>query len=149
MASIKFDNLKKSSTLINKDYTYCDLHYDIVMDSKNRDFVIDYDDQAIKNSLIRIFNTRPGERFLFPKFGCDLYRYLFMPITVNTAESIGNTILNAVRIWETRVTIQTPVTIVADPENHQYDIGLVVIFPKLRKQINLNGVLTQNGFKEV
>ena len=67
MASIKFDNLKKNSSLINQDYTYSDLHYDIVMDGKQRDIVLDYDDQAIKNSLIRIFNTIPGERFLFPK----------------------------------------------------------------------------------
>ena len=149
MASIKFDNLKKNSSLINQDYTYSDLHYDIVMDGKQRDIVLDYDDQAIKNSLIRIFNTIPGERFLFPKFGCNLYSYLFTPVTVDQAEVIGNAILDAIRIWEPRVKIQTPITVIGDATNNQYEINMVVLFPTLKHQTNLNGILTKNGFREI
>jgi len=76
--AIKLTNLEAISkqTTVDKVYTYKDLHLDFSPDSRydvvsnitinKNDITVDYDEQAIKNSLKNLFSTRPGQRFLFP-----------------------------------------------------------------------------------
>jgi phage baseplate assembly protein W len=148
MASLKFDNLKKSTNLKNQNFTYSDLHLDLTWDYINRDIVLDYDTQAIKNSIINIFNTSPGERFLVPEFGSSVYRHIFEPITDFTAQIIGNTIYVDIKKWEPRVEVKN-INVVGNIEEHEYDITLTLVFPNLKNAIELAGILSQEGFKEV
>jgi len=150
MASINFNEFKKgnTTTLDSKDYVYTDIHLDIRKNSQNSDIRVDYDINAIKNSIFNIFNTIPGERYLIPTFGCNLMRYLFQPISEITANAIGQTILSAIRDWEPRVKIQN-INIIGVPDDHEYAISFELIFPVLKRNTKVIGVLSKKGFREV
>lgn len=158
MASINLSEYKrKSNRLSSKPYTYVDLTLDLTPKLLNselatnslnyRDVEASYDEFAIRNSLINIFNTIPGQRFLLPLFGCNLVAYLFKPISEGYAQIIGSEILRAVEMWEPRVIVDN-VTVVGDPEEHQYDITVSITIPDLKIKTDLTGVLTAGGFAE-
>jgi len=176
MGSIVFKGLE--SVKSEQNYTFVDLHLDLKEDTilspgsnrpvKQRDIKVDYDESAIKNSIINILNTIPGERFLIPEFGANLKKYLFLPVTKTTAEAIGNTILDAIEKWEPRVTIEniwvvsyTAGTVVTKNtgkltmkkegsviSEDEYDVTIVISIPQLKIKTNLLGVFTSNGFVE-
>jgi phage baseplate assembly protein W len=179
MASLNYKNLEKKTAGITTDYTYVDLHLDItesVAKTDNNRFIrgndieVDYDEAAIRNSIVNIFNTKKGERFLIPEFGADLYRYLFSPVTESTGNMIGRTILNALELWEPRVIVEK-VNVIGKPfgsitpkdtgrigtrglninspqTEGEYVITVIVSIPKLKRRVNLSGVLSENGFAE-
>ena len=158
MASINLSEYKKkANSFSSKPFTYVDLtldltpkmlNLDLLRSSDNyRDIEVSYDEFAIRNSLINIFNTIPGQRFLIPLFGCNLVGFLFSPISESHATSIGNEVLRAVELWEPRVIVDK-VSVAGDPEQHQYDIDVQITIPDLKIKTNLTGVLTTAGFKE-
>ena len=53
MASLNFNLLRKPDITTNK-YTYSDLHLDFLIPIE-RDIVADYDETAIKNSIVNLF----------------------------------------------------------------------------------------------
>ncbi len=148
---------KKENRLSSKPYTFVDLKLDLEPKKINfeltetstvhRDIVVSYDEFAIKNSLINIFNTIPGQRFLIPLFGCNLYAYLFQPVTEAIANAIGNEILRAIELWEPRVVVDK-VNVVGRPDDHEYLVTIMLTIPKLKIRTNLTGVISREGFKE-
>ena len=78
MGSINLDNLKFTDK-ISPDFTYVDLHLDLAQQvvgqandqsaAQGKDIKVDFDEDAIRNSILNILNTIPGERFLIPDFG--------------------------------------------------------------------------------
>jgi len=153
MASIVFTTLKN----VNKStvgYTYSDLHLDI--DSINvrsgpngevingKDIQMDYDVNAVVNSIMNIFNTTPGERFLVPEFGSNLKKYLFEPISEYTANQIGNEIVYSVETWEPRVTVSV-VNVIGRPEQHEYEVTLSLIINSIRKAVDIKGIIDVNN----
>ena len=158
MASINLTEYKKKiNSLSSRPYTYVDmaldmapklLNLDLLRGSDNfRDIEVSYDEVAIKNSLINIFNTIPGQRFLLPLFGCNLIAYLFQPISESYARIIGDEILRAIELWEPRVTVEN-VDVYGDPEEHQYTITVKITIPNLKIRTNLTGILSKDGFKD-
>lgn len=177
MGSINFKRIE--NVKIDDTYTYADLHLDLQESNvlsksgnkniKQRDIKVDYDEAAIKNSIINILNTTPGERFLIPEFGANLRQYLFMPVNQTTGEAIGNTILNAIERWEPRVLVtnifvvsyitgtiitkdmagfsnmRKPGSVVAEDE---YDVTVALSIPMLKVKTNLLGVFSRQGFLE-
>lgn len=160
MGSLNLNILKNTSKNINK-YVYTDLHLDItttpndingnfiIQDTsvRSKDIKVDYDINAIRNSLINLFNTGKNERFLLPDYGTDIRRFIFEPITQHTGEQIGRTIKEAIQKWEPRV-IVSGITITGYEDIHQYSIMLVLEIPTVNKQqkLTLQGVLNREGF---
>lgn len=160
MASIKFNNLAKpkNADIASTSYTYVDIHLDLEYDKVanvgvdaqdlNRDLRVSPDEFAIRNSLINLFNTRPGQRILLPKYGVNLDGYLFEPITKMSAEVLGDTLLQAIQTWEPRVTVKK-IKVIAEPDNHQYSLVIIVEIPSLRyKSATLFGTISNEGFTE-
>jgi len=87
-----------------------------------------------------LFNTIPGQRFLFPDYGLSLNQYLFLPITKNIGQAIGEKMLSTISTYEPRVSVQN-INVVADPDNYQYLITLSLLIPSLNKLTNFNSVL--------
>ena len=75
MASINFNVFKKPEVTTNK-YLYSDLHLDFT-NPINNDVKADYDMSAIKNSVVTLFNTLPGQNLLNPEYGLNLMQYIF------------------------------------------------------------------------
>lgn len=60
-------------------------------------------DEDIRQSLIILLSTTPGERPVKPKYGCDLKSLLFEPIGGSTNYLIKDMIRTAVLFYEPRV----------------------------------------------
>jgi len=152
MGSLKLDNLRNAGKT-ESGYTYIDLHLDIeevlvpTKFTKNKlqgkDIRVDYDVDAIINSLNNIFKTIPGERFLVPNFGCNLERYLFSSVSEAIANRIGSEIVRAIELWEPRVTVDI-VQVIGRPEQHEYDVTIRLTINAIKKKIELGTMLNKD-----
>jgi len=130
------DSIAKQYT--TQQYVYKDLSLDLVQTKiespgfklavPGSDVKADFDLGAINNSLINLFNTLPGQRFLFPKYGLDLYQFLFSPVTEDNGNLIGNKIFQSILTYEPRV-VPKRVKVVVDPDNNQYLITIMIEIP--------------------
>lgn len=157
MGSINFNNLKRES-YTQRDYTFSDLYLDLEQEpfeiaigirepkGASRDIKVAYDINAIKNSLINLFNTAPGERFLLPDYGCDLRQFIFEPMNDFTSRQIGETIRRNIKKWEPRVRIIS-INIDAYTDRNEYEIFLKIEIPFLQRgeTLNLNAILNRQG----
>jgi phage baseplate assembly protein W len=73
------------------------------------------DDEAIRQALLLLISTRPGERVMRPEYGCDLSRLVFSPNDDTTAGLAIHFVRQAVERWEPRVEVLR-VDATRDPE---------------------------------
>jgi len=138
-------------------YMYTDITLDVVENDlqlqshlykpkTSTDIAVSVDEGAIKNALVNLFNTIPGQKVLEPEFGLDLKRFLFDPLTDFTAKFIGETIYNGITRWEPRVRIVN-IDVVRDYDNYQFIITLTLLIPKLsNSRVKFTGILTREQF---
>lgn len=139
--AIRLNGLRQSvieDTDVTFTPVYSDLHLDLKTFStsynqlyrkmEKKDLVLDYNAEAIKNSLYNIFNTLPGQKLLEPEFGLDIRQFLFYPVDEYYAQFIGETILVNLRLWEPRITV-TNVNVYPDEENQQYIVDVYYNIP--------------------
>lgn len=149
--AIKISNLDQiSDQFKQKDFYFKDLHFDIEGDGPysailhkktvGNDIKVDYDESAIRNSLRNLFNTRPGQRFLFPTYGLDLSMYVFEPVTESLGKVIGNKIATCIKTFEPRVKLQQ-CNVVAKPDDNEYDITVIVEIPIFTSVASINTIL--------
>lgn len=142
----------------NQTHLYSDLHLDMAVDittrgapySSNRNaknIAIDYDIDAIRNSLFNLFTTRPGQRPLDPRYGLNLSQFLAEPATDTTALLIGELILRGITRYEPRVQV---VNINVEPFEEQgaFEITLTLVILGVGNQeaIHIFSKLDQTGF---
>lgn len=155
MGNILISNLPKSP-LGTQNYLYADLHlelqpkYDINsilhQTADVNDFKIDYDINAIKNSLKNLFTTTPGEKVLNPEFGLDLRKYLFDPATIEVAELIRSDIYTQIGTFEPRVKLNNVKILVLEDVN-EFDIFINYSIPSLNiNNVSMFGTLNNNGY---
>jgi len=142
MPSISFNGLQK--VVSTKKHNYVDVHLDFA-DPIVRDVQVDYDGDAISNSLTNLFNTIPGQNLLNPEYGLNLVQFVFEPATNATAHLIGNHIMDNVSNFEPRVQVQN-VNITVNKDEQTFTIVLSILIPALNQQIILPGVLDKSGF---
>jgi phage baseplate assembly protein W len=144
MATIYIDNLVKprevnspnnylSKETIPNQYVYTDLHLDLTIDNnvgnglnpvQSKDITVDYDSNAIRNSLYNIFTTRKGQKILDPNFGGSLDQYLFESVSNVKAKILGDSIVQAVSQYEPRVSVEN-VQVMPIPDENQYHVIFV------------------------
>lgn len=64
------------------------------------------DDQAIRQALMLLLTTIPGERVMRPDYGCPLHRLVFAPNDPTTAGLAIHYVRQAVTRWEPRIEIR-------------------------------------------
>jgi hypothetical protein len=74
------------------------------------------DDQCVRQALLLLLSTRPGERVMRPDYGCELHRLVFSPNDGTTAGLAIHYVRRAVTRWEPRVEI-LGIDAVAEPED--------------------------------
>jgi phage baseplate assembly protein W len=62
-------------------------------------------DLAIKQSILLLLSTTPGERVMRPTYGCPLERFVFAPNDETTAGLVIHEVRTAIERWEPRVDI--------------------------------------------
>jgi phage baseplate assembly protein W len=149
-------NRLPQKTNSGKTYLYADLHLDLqekynissnLFENREiNDFQVDYDIDAVKNSLYNLFTTTPGEKILNPEYGLDFKQYLFVPATVDVAKYIRDEIYSQVARFEPRVRIvNVNITILEDV--NEFDINIYYNVPTLNiHNISLFGTLSRNGY---
>lgn len=143
MPSITFTGLQKIQITTN-NYTYSDLHLDFT-NPIVKDLSSDYDDTAVKTSIVTLFNTMPGQNLLNPEYGVNLTKYLFEPISETNGRQIGNDIVTALATYEPRVLLRN-VDIELNEDEQTYYITLNIEIPILNTQLRIPGTLTKTGF---
>ena len=149
--AIKIPSLERiADQYKQQNYAFKDLHLDFQKAThydptfkqrvEKNDIAVDYDEQAIRNSLKNLFNTLPGQRFLFPLYGLDLYQYLFESVSEINGQMIGEKIVTAIDKYEPRVTVQR-CSVVAKPDDNEYDITIVLLIPLFNRTTSINTIL--------
>jgi phage baseplate assembly protein W len=103
-----------------KQSVYSDIDMDLTLQSDG-DITRDIDVEAIKNSIVNIITTIPGERRMLPTFAFGVYNLLFEPMSDEISQKIGNNILSAIQTWEDRIIIDQ-VVIMPLYDSGQYNI---------------------------
>lgn len=154
MPSIVIKDLNKLPN--ERSFIYSDLEFDLKIDytktnslnniKEQKDLRIDYDLNAIKNSIYNIFTTIPGQKILNPTFGLNLMYFLFSGINSVNAKLLGDSIVEGLRRYEQRINLEY-VNITTDIENQQYIIDMIISVPSLNiKGLEVKGSLAESGF---
>lgn len=61
------------------------------------------DDAAVRQALLLLLTTLPGERVMRPDYGCDLQRLVFAPNDATTHGLAIHYVRQAVERWEPRI----------------------------------------------
>lgn len=83
------------------------------------------DDEAIRQSLLLLISTRPGERVMRPDYGCNLSQLVFAPNDDTTAGLAIHFVKQAVARWERRVDVVRVDTSRDDDDPTRLEITLV------------------------
>jgi phage baseplate assembly protein W len=147
---INITNLSSKNS--GRNYIFSDLNLQFLQrqvsgNRKNNDIspgidvVIDYDRQAIENS---IYNILFQKRYL-TEMDVNLKTYIGQPISEFRAIAIGETIERALFLYETRVTLEK-LYISPNIDQSTYFITMIVRFVNFdNSSVKLNASLTQNG----
>jgi len=81
------------------------------------------DDAAVRQSIILILSTIPGERVMRPEFGCRMWSLIFAPLTAGTLGLIEQYVREALERWEPRIELDS-VGAVADQDSAEVKIEL-------------------------
>ncbi len=63
------------------------------------------DQDAVRQAILMLLTTSPGERVMRPDYGCPLHRLMFAPNDATTAGLAIHYVREAIRRWEPRVEI--------------------------------------------
>jgi phage baseplate assembly protein W len=61
------------------------------------------DVEDIRQSLLILFQTAPGERVMLPTYGCDLWRFVFRDVSASFLSEIKDAVSTAILRWEPRI----------------------------------------------
>jgi phage baseplate assembly protein W len=64
------------------------------------------DDKSIREVLLNILLTRPGERIMRPEFGAGLMDFIHQPNNETTRNLIADVVQRAITRWEPRVEVE-------------------------------------------
>lgn len=148
--AIKIKNLENlTDQYTSRPYVYKDLTLDLTttkiaapgleLPVNSTDIKSSFDLEAISNSLTNLFNTSPGQRFLFPEYGLSLQKYLFEQATLENGKAIADKIFRTIKIYEPRIR-PTFVDVIVDPDNNQYEFTISIEIPILRRATNIGFV---------
>ena len=164
MATIDLNNLvrpkqqnytqtKLSDVIESNLPIYTDLQLDLKLNKSvglgnstvnSNDIAVDYDINAIKNSIRNIFTTRKGQKILTPNFGSSLEQYLFEPVNEFYGRAIGQEILDSITTFEPRVEV-TKVKVEPYPDENAYRISVAYRFLEIKKENILLMFAKQGG----
>ena len=63
-------------------------------------------DESIRQSMLIILGTAPGERVMRPNFGCSIHDLVYAPNNLNTASLAAHFCIEALGKWEPRIELQ-------------------------------------------
>lgn len=103
------------------------------------------DDDAVRQSVLMLLSTRPGERVMRPEYGCDLHSLMFMPNDDTTAGIAIYLVKTALVRCEPRIEIRD-LDACSDPEDPavlvislKYQVRMTKTTDEIQLSLNLTG----------
>lgn len=73
-------------------------------------------DQSIREVILNILLTRPGERLMRPEFGAGIQDFVHQPNNETTRQLMASIVRKSIEHWEPRIVLEA-VDVVTDPIN--------------------------------
>lgn len=108
-------------TTLSKIYSDLDLTFSRIP-GKN-DVALSYDDKAVIRSVRHLLLTNFYDRLFQPNIGSNITKLLFEPISDITASIIQDDIVNTIKNYEPRVSIDM-IEVVADLDRNAFSVKL-------------------------
>lgn len=109
-----------------KEEVYSDFLNDLTLHPIRKDVSRNLNEESVKRAIKNILLTNYYERPFRPKFGANITKYLFEPLTPITLSLIRSDIVNAITNYEPRANI-IDVTVSADNTDDN-SISVTVVF---------------------
>lgn len=95
------------------------------------------DDRLIKNDILQLLLTVPGERVMRPTFGVNLRNFVFENLVSSDLSTLKSEIEEKIRIYEPRVDLEY-VDLIPDPDRNGLQIKIIVTMKKdPKKQLSI------------
>jgi phage baseplate assembly protein W len=82
------------------------------------------EEEDIKEAILIILNTAPGERVMRPEFGCGIQNYLFSVINSSNLMMIESEVTRALTLYEPRIELENVKVEVSESEDGQLIITI-------------------------
>jgi phage baseplate assembly protein W len=86
------------------------------------------DDRLIRNDLLQLLLTSPGERIMRPSFGSGIRGFLFQPVTTASINDLRLNIISTIEAWEPRVSVTDVLINVAGVDQNLIEIKVYGFF---------------------
>ena len=104
----------------------------------------EYEDD-IRQSILIILETSPGERVMRPNFGCGIHELVFTSVDTTAIQLIKSSVEEALRRWEARVEV---IGVTVDEASTREGRLLVEIEYEVRKTNQVGNVVFPFYFQE-
>lgn len=107
-----------------------------------KDIALLTNEQAVLESIKNIILTEPGERVMYPTFGCGISKYLFEQLDVVSMFSMQSTITNSIRRFEARID-KLEVTVIESIDNNSVEVNVYFTIKTSNNTQTLNLILNK------
>jgi uncharacterized protein len=83
------------------------LAFPVLPDERTRELALATGTEKVRQAILLILETEPGERVMRPSFGCGLRRYLAKPNTTATRALLQRDVELALATWEPRIRLRS------------------------------------------
>jgi len=103
------------------------------------------DEESVRQAILLLLATRPGERVMRPDYGCELHRLMFSPNDDTTAGLATHYVQRALARWEPRIQVLHLDTSRVQEEPGRLDIQLEYRVRATQRSGRLNFPLELSG----
>ena len=108
---------------MSKEFLGVGWKFPIKIDNNGK-FVLSQYEEDIKEAILIILKTEPGERVMEPEFGCGIYEYVFSTINISNLMLMEESVKKALLIYEPRIEVNQ---VKASPDYQENGLVLISI----------------------
>jgi len=108
---------------MSKEFLGVGWKFPIQLDTDGK-FALSQYEEDIKEAILIILKTEPGERVMEPEFGCGIYEYVFSTINISNLMLMEESVKKALLIYEPRIEVNQ---VKASPDYQENGLVLISI----------------------
>lgn len=108
-----------------------------------KDLAVKKDEEAIKNALINLINTRPYDRPFHPEISCQIHSLLFENFTPVTKAIAEKSVYDVLKKFEPRVDILEVVVSTSKTDLNEMIVSVVFTYNNVSEPITISTALSR------
>jgi len=93
--------------------------------------------EDVRQAILLILETEPGERVMRPDFGAGLRSLIFEPASTETATLVRHRVERGLTTWEPRIDVVEVTVVLADPAAGRLDVTIEYVIRATNTFYNL------------